>query len=391
MSIATASSAAASLYSIKNPFPARMIENRRLNTTASIKDTRHIVLGLEGSGLTYQPGAALGVYPKNPPQLVDTFLSLLHLDPQYPIQDPKLGTTTLQNVLTSQYALNRVSRKFVKAISEKLPPGHARTDLEGIVATEELFDPYVWDRDVVDVLLEYPGARLVAEELVTLLPKANPRLYSIASSIDYHPNEVHLTVAVVHYLTHGRQKFGLASGYLSHTAPLRTSAVPIYVQPSKHFHLPPTNDTPLIMVGPGTGIAPFRAFLEQRAFEGARGRNWLFFGDQHHASDFLYEEELLEFQKRGILTRLDTAFSRDQADKIYVQDRMRENAAELWLWIQDGAYFYVCGDARRMAKDVHQALIDIVAQQSGMTAEASRQYVEVTLAKTEHRYLRDVY
>lgn len=380
-----------SLYSIKNPFLARLTENRLLNKAGSSKDTRHLVFNLEGSGLSYTPGAALGVYPKNPAAVVTQLLSLLKLDPLYPLQDAKLGATTLGAVLTSQLALNRVTKKFVKAVHDKLPVSHARADLEGIIATDELFDTFIWDRDCIDVLLEYPGATFTPEELVTLQAKANPRLYSIASSPDYHPGEVHLTVAVVKYTTHGREKLGLTSGYLGHGAELNTPTVPIYVQAARSFRLPPTGDVPMIMIGPGTGIAPFRAFIEQRCFDGAKGRNWLFFGDQHRASDFLYEEEFLAFEQKGYLHRLDTAFSRDQANKIYVQDRMRENGAELWKWLQNGAYFYVCGDAKKMAKDVHQALLDIATTHGGLSPEAAKEYIEVTLTKTEQRYLRDVY
>jgi sulfite reductase (NADPH) flavoprotein alpha-component len=199
-----------------------------------------------------------------------------------------------------------------------------------------------------------------------------------------------MTIAVVKYHTHGRQKYGLASGYLGHGQAMHVDEVPVYIQPTKHFHMP-ANDANIIMVGPGTGIAPFRAFLEHRGIEGATGKNWLFFGDQKRSSDFLYEKDFTEMQAKGLLTRLDTAFSRDQAEKIYVQDRMRESGAELWKWLQEGAYFYVCGDAKRMARDVHQRLIDIAQEHGGLTPEAAKQYVEVTLAKTEKRYLKDVY
>lgn len=392
MSIVPAATATTTIpYSLKNPFLARITENRLLSKHGSSKDTRHIVISLENSGLTYVPGASLGAFPKNPPYIVSELLALLKLDPAYPITDAKLGETTLDQVLSSGLALNRVTKKFVKAIHDKLPAGESKHDLGEIILSDELFDQYIWDRDCIDVLLEYPGASITPEELVTLQSKANPRLYSIASSIDYHPNEVHLTLAVVTYNTHNRQKFGLASGYLGHGAELNTPTVPIYIQASKHFYLPPSGDIPMIMVGPGTGIAPFRAFLEQRSFNGDKGANWLFFGDQHRATDFLYEEEFHQFLQSGTLKRLDTAFSRDQPQKIYVQDRMREHGAELWKWLRDGAYFYVCGDARRMAKDVHQALIDIAMQHGQLSPDAAKEYVEVTLAKTEHRYLRDVY
>jgi sulfite reductase (NADPH) flavoprotein alpha-component len=218
-----------------------------------------------------------------------------------------------------------------------------------------------------------------------------PRLYSIASSFQAHPGEVHLCITVVRYETHGRAKKGLASGFFADHSDMFVKNIPVYVQESRTFRLPKDGAADIIMCGPGVGLAPFRAFLEQRVLEGATGRNWLFFGEQHRATDFLYGDELLDYQRKGKLHRLDLAFSRDQSHKIYVQHRMLEQAKELWSWLQNGAYFYVCGDARHMAKDVHQALIDVAQKEGGLSAEAAAQYVNVTLMKTEKRYLRDVY
>jgi sulfite reductase (NADPH) flavoprotein alpha-component len=218
-----------------------------------------------------------------------------------------------------------------------------------------------------------------------------PRLYSIASSLQAHPNEAHLCITVVRYQTHGRAKKGLASGFFADHSDMFVNNIPVYVQESRMFRLPPDGSTDIIMCGPGVGVAPFRAFLEQRTLDGATGRNWLFFGEQHQATDFLYGDEFLEYQRKGKLHRLDLAFSRDQSHKIYVQHRMLEQAKELWSWLQNGAYFYVCGDARHMAKDVHQGLIDIAQKEGGLSAEAAANYVNVTLMKTEKRYLRDVY
>jgi sulfite reductase (NADPH) flavoprotein alpha-component len=379
-----------SIYTRQNPFLAKITQNYPLTKEGSDKETRHIVVNTAGSGLKYVPGASLGVLAQNPPEQVDELLKLLKIDPQSQVGDAASGIMPVRVALLKVYTINRVSKKFVKGVAEKLPIGPEKEKLTGFVANDELLTNYIDTRDCIDVILEYPQASITAPELISLLTKSMPRLYSIASSPDAHPNEVHMTVAVVSYVTHGRQKLGLASGWLGHYA-LPGTLAPVYIQPSKHFHLPPTGDVPMIMVGPGTGIAPFRAFIEQRAFDKAKGKNWLFFGDQHHATDFLYEEEFNEFKKQGVLTRIDTAFSRDQANKIYVQDRMRENAAELWKWIKNGAYFYVCGDAKRMAKDVHQALIDIVQNEGGMKVEAATEYVEVNLMKTEKRYLRDVY
>jgi len=377
-----------SVHNRANPFKARITANYSLTGEGSNKDTRHIVVNLGASGINYVPGDSLGVIPRNFPKTVDDLLPHLGLDPATPVELPT-GAVALRDLLINQYILNRVSKKFVKAVLEKLPEGAKKTQLAEIVGNEEAFDDYVFTRDYTDVLIEYPVCFAVMEFL-PLANKIAPRLYSIASSPKAHPGEVHLTVAVVVYHTHGRQKYGIASGYLGHGQELNKDEIPVYIQPTKHFHMPP-GDKNIIMVGPGTGIAPFRAFLEERAIDGATGKNWLFFGDQKKSTDFLYEAEFLEMQRKGILTKLDTAFSRDQAEKIYVQNRMTENGAELWKWLQEGAYFYVCGDAKRMARDVHQTLIDIAQQQGGMTPEAAKEYIEITFAKTEKRYLKDVY
>ena len=217
-----------------------------------------------------------------------------------------------------------------------------------------------------------------------------PRLYSIASSLDAHPGEVHLCVGIVRYEAHGRKRSGLATGFLADHAKLNVRDIPIYVQEARHFHLPEDAARDVIMIGPGTGVAPFRAFLEQRILEGAKGRHWLFFGEQHRATDYLYGEEFERWHKAGQLQRLDLAFSRDQAEKIYVQTRMKEHGREIWDWVQGGAYIYVCGDAKRMAKDVHQMLIEIAREEGGMSDDAAA-YVNDTLMKKERRYLRDVY
>jgi sulfite reductase (NADPH) flavoprotein alpha-component len=244
----------------------------------------------------------------------------------------------------------------------------------------------------VDILKEFDEARFETPEVfLSQLSPVAPRLYSIASSLDAHPGEVHLCITVVRYVTHGRAKKGLASGFFADHADMFLKNIPVYVQESRSFRLPQDGATDIIMVGPGTGIAPFRAFLEKRALNGAPGRNWLFFGEQHRATDFLYGDDLLEFQRKGKLQRLDLAFSRDQAHKIYVQHRMLEQARELWAWLQSGAYFYVCGDAARMAKGVHSTLIEIAQKEGGLPPEAAADYVNVTLMRTERRYLRDVY
>jgi sulfite reductase (NADPH) flavoprotein alpha-component len=377
-----------SAFSRANPFKAQITANYCLNAEGSAKETRHIVVNLGESGISYVPGDSLGVIPRNFPRVVDELLPHLGLDPATPVDQPT-GPVPLRDLLITQYSLNRVSKKFVKGLLEKLPEGEKKTKLAEIVGNEEAFDDYVFTRDYTDVLIEYPH-KLTAQEFLPLANKIAPRLYSIASSPKAHPGEVHLTIAIVNYTTHGRAKFGLASGFLGHGQELNKSEVPVYIQPTKHFHMP-AGDANIIMVGPGTGIAPFRAFLEHRAIEGATGKSWLFFGDQKRATDFLYEKEFAAMLEKGTLTRLDTAFSRDQAEKIYVQNRMQESGAELWQWLKDGAYFYVCGDAKRMAKDVHQTLIDIAQQHGGLSPEDAKAYIEVTLSKTEKRYLKDVY
>ena len=377
------------VYTRANPFQARLIENRKLNAEGSAKDTRHVVVHLGGSGINYVAGDSLGVIPRNFPDAVDELLSHLHLDPDTQIEQPKGGALSLRESLHTQYIINRVSKKFVKAVLEKLPHGHAKQRLTEITANEEAFNDYTFARDYTDVLIDFP-VHFAPLEILPLFNKIAPRLYSIASSPKAHPGEVHLTVALVNYHSHGRTKYGLATGYLCMLQELHVDSVPVYIQPTKHFHMPP-HDANMIMVGPGTGIAPFRAFMEERALAGATGKNWLFFGDQKRATDYLYGPEFEAMKEKGLLTKIDLAFSRDQAEKIYVQDRIRENGAEFWKWLQEGAYFYICGDAKRMAKDVHQALIQVAQTHGGLSPEAAMEYIEVTLAKTEKRYLKDVY
>jgi sulfite reductase (NADPH) flavoprotein alpha-component len=381
---------APSPYNKNNPFMAKITENRLLSKTGSIKDTRHMIINLAGSGLQYNPGYSLGVFPKNPAALVDQVIAKLGLNANHQLVQ-KSGTKALRQVLSEDLTLNRVSKKFVKAVAEKLPDGAKKDGLLAISADEEKLNDYVYTRDYLDVLSEFPEVKFTAEELVENISRVNPRLYSIASSQKKHHGEVHLTVAIVRYNTHGRDKKGLCSGYLADDTTLNANNLPVFLAPNKHFKLPDDSNVSVIMVGPGTGIAPFRAFLEEREVSGAKGKNWLFFGDQHKATDFLYEEEFDAWLKSGLLTKFDAAWSRDQAHKIYVQDKLRENGAELWQWLKGGAYFYVCGDAKRMAKDVHQALIDIAIKHGGLSPEAADEYINKTLMKDERRYVRDVY
>jgi sulfite reductase (NADPH) flavoprotein alpha-component len=381
-----------SQYFRKNPFLAELTRHERLTQPGSEKDTRHFVLQLADSGLTYTPGDSLGAFAQNPPALVDEVLVLLGFPSSTPVQNSHGQSSTLRETLLKDYTLNRANRKVLAGLAERIPQGEQRNRLMEIVDNSEVLSDYIYTRDYVDILKEFDEGQFESPEafLAQLTPIV-PRLYSIASSLQAHPGEVQICISVVRYETHGRKKKGLASGFFADHTEMFVKNIPIYIQESRTFRLPKDNSTDIIMVGPGTGIAPFRAFLEQRTLEGATGRHWLFFGEQHRATDFLYGDEFLESQKKGKLHRLELAFSRDQVHKIYVQHRMMENAKELWAWLQKGAYFYVCGDAKRMAKDVHQALIVIAQTEGGLSPEAAANYVNVTLMRNERRYLRDVY
>ena len=389
---APGSAPATSPYSRKNPFLAELTRHDLLTKPGSEKETRHFVVNLGDSGLTYTPGDSLGTFGRNPPALVDELISLLGFDAAAAAKDPKGQPTTLRQTLLQDYTLNRANRKIMGGLAEIIPQGEQRNRLMELVDNSDSLNEYVNGRDYVDILKEFDEAQFESpESFLAQLSPIVPRLYSIASSLQAHPREAHLCIAVVRYETHGRSKKGLASGFFADHAELFAKNIPVYVQESRTFRLPKDNSTDIIMCGPGTGLAPFRAFLEQRTLDGATGRNWLFFGEQHRETDFLYGDELLDYQRRGKLYRLDLAFSRDQPHKIYVQHRMSENAKELWSWLQNGACFYVCGDAKRMAKDVHQTLISIAQKEGGLSPEAAADYVNVTLMRTERRYLRDVY
>src|ERR1022692_504596 len=383
---------AASPYSRKNPFLGELTGHDRLTKAGSLKDTRHFVLNLAGSGLRYTPGDSLGAFGRNSPELVAEVIGLLGFEPDAAVNDPRGRPTTLRQALLRDYTVNRSNRKVMAGLAERMPQGEQRNRLMEIVDNSDALCEYVDTRDYVDILKEFDEARFEsAAAFLAQLSPVVPRLYSIASSLQAHPNEAHLCITVVRYETHGRAKKGLASGFFADHSDMFVKNIPVYVQESRTFRLPKDPSTDIIMCGPGVGLAPFRAFIEQRVLDGATGRNWLFFGEQHQATDFLYGDELMAYQRKGSLHRLDLAFSRDQAQKVYVQHRMLEQARELWAWLQEGAYFYVCGDARHMAKDVHQTLIDIAQRQGGLSPEAAAEYVNVTLMKTEKRYLRDVY
>ena len=373
-------------YDRKNPFPAMLLASRNLNGTESAKRTHHIEFSLAGSGLIYEVGDALGVRPVNSLTFVQELVKVAGLKGTEEVSVKSDRQTLIQALL--QKDLSTVSEALIESLSsldmskgmvELLKPEN-KSQLEGrqVIDLFELFD--------LDLSRSVEGAQILVDGLRAL----QPRLYSIASSIKAHPNQVHLTVGVVQYSTHGRQRRGVASNFLADRLAAGGCAG-VFINTSPHFRLPTDASVPVIMVGPGTGIAPFRAFLEEREATSASGKNWLFFGDQHQSSDFLYREELEAKLSSGVLSRLDTAWSRDQEKKIYVQDRMLEASKSLFSWLQEGAHFYVCGDASRMAKDVDDALRKVIASGLGVdsTADSVQEYIQSL--KDSHRYARDVY
>jgi len=379
--------AAPARYTRANPFPARMVVNRRLSGAESAKDTRHFELDLTGWGLTFEVGDSLAVYATNDPELVDEMIRTLGATGDEQVPRPKGEPTTFREALLRDYSITQPTPKFLKAIAQR---ASAAPTLGYLLAPNRKQDleTYLWGMEIVDFLSEHPSARFAPEEFVGLLTKLQPRLYSVASSLRAYPDQVHFIVDVVRYESHGRLRKGVCSSFLAE----RADDVPVPVFPSvaKHFHLPEDPETPIIMIGPGTGVAPFRAYLQERKATGAKGKNWLFFGAQHESCDFAYGDEFNAFMKEGLLTRLDCAWSRDQAQKVYVQHKMAENAAEIWKWIDaESAHFFVCGDARRMAKDVDATLRKIVQEHGGKSVEQANEYVEKL--KNEKRYKRDVY
>jgi sulfite reductase (NADPH) flavoprotein alpha-component len=382
-----------SAFTKDHPFPARLTENRLLNKPGSHKETRHFAVDIAGSGLTYKVGDSLGIFPTNRAEEVNEILQRLGASGDEPVSPAMLKLTApipFREALTSRLALAKPARRIVETLAARATGDGDKAKLAALLAPEAKDQLAGWleDREFVDLLAEFPSAKLSPQELVDHMRKLMPRLYSIASSPKQFPTEVHLTVAVVRYETNHRSRVGVASSFLSDRAALKSTPVPVFVSDS-HFGVPADGAKDIIMVGPGTGIAPFRAFLQERVATKATGRNWVFFGDQHKATDYLYEEEWRAWQASGALTRIDLAFSRDQSTKVYVQDRMRENAAELWAWIKGGGHFYVCGDAKRMAKDVDVALHDVIGQQGGLDVAATADYVKQM--KKDKRYQRDVY
>jgi len=380
-------------YSKDHPFPARLIENRLLTRPGSAKETRHFVVDMAGSGLSYKVGDSLAIFPVNRDPEVDELLQRLGASGDE-LVSPKVlrldAPLPLREALSQRLALAKPGRRVVEQLAGRATNPGERARLVELLRPEsaEVLASFLAQSEFVDLLAGFPSARLTPAELVDEMRKLMPRLYSISSSPVLYPATPHLTVAIVRYVMNNRPRVGVCSTFLADRVPLGDPVVRVFVAHS-HFGLPEDSSRDCIMVGPGTGVAPFRGFVQERAATAATGRNWLFFGDQRRATDFLYHEEWEEYLRRGQLTRLDTAFSRDQVHKIYVQDRIRENAAELWSWIRGGAHFYLCGDARRMAKDVDVALHEIVAGQGGFSHGQAVDYVREM--KKERRYQRDVY
>lgn len=366
-----------------NPYAAALITNKRLSGEQSAKDIRHFEFDLSDSGLKYEAGDALGVIPVNEPSLVSLLLTQLNADYETPVPgfDRSLG-----DLLTYQFEISEPSRKLIEWVGQNTTNQELRHVLQH--DDKDALGVWLWGKDTLDLLQLELTRTLAVPEFVALLRPLQHRAYSISSSSKAHPDQVHLTVASVRYHSGGRNRGGVCSTYLAERV-RRGEKPAIFISPNKSFRVPANNSAPLIMVGPGTGIAPFRAFLQERQATGAQGKNWLFFGDQHQEHDFIYQNELLAWRDNGLLTRLDLAFSRDQEKKIYVQSRMLEQGAELYAWLQEGAYFYVCGDASRMAKDVDNALYEVVRQFGGLSTERAADYVDQL--KKEKRYLRDVY
>ena len=365
-----------------NPYQSKLLVNRLLNQ-GSDKETRHFEISLQDSGLSYEPGDSLGVIPQNNPQVVDDLLSATGLTGEETVLvgEEKLS---LREALINRLACTVLSKIQIKKFNEIAQDSKLEELLQP--ANRDAFADYLWGRELIDLFMEFPQQGIGADDLVALLRPMPPRLYSIASSIKAHPEQVHLTVAIVRYDSHGRKREGVCSSYLADRV---GESIPCYFHPNKNFKLPEDSQMSVIMVGPGTGIAPFRAFIEERKATGATGKNWLFFGDRSSKTDYLYGEEWEQYRKDGLLTDLDLAWSRDQTEKEYVQHKMLAKGKELFAWLQDGASFYVCGDASRMAKDVDSALRQIAQSEGSMSEEDAGVWVK-SLQK-EKRYLKDVY
>ncbi|WP_411740044.1 assimilatory sulfite reductase (NADPH) flavoprotein subunit [Peribacillus sp. S4] len=374
-------------YSRTNPFKAEVLENINLNGRGSNKETHHLELSLEGSGLTFEPGDSLGIYPKNDSDLVDMLLMELNWDPEETVKVNKQGELRqLRESLISDFEITVLTKSLIEQAAQL----SGNEDLKELLkpGNEERLKEYREGRDLLDFVRDFGSWGESAQEFVSILRKMPARLYSIASSLSAYPDEVHLTIGAVRYESHGRERKGVCS-ILCADRLQPGDLLPIYIQHNQNFKQPKNPDTPIIMVGPGTGIAPFRSFIQDREESEAKGKTWLFFGDQHFVTDFLYQTEWQKWLKTGVLTKMDVAFSRDTDEKVYVQDRMREQSGELYEWLQKGAAVYICGDEKNMAHDVHNTLIEIIEKEGNLSHADAQAYLEEM--QQNKRYQRDVY
>lgn len=413
-------------WSAKNPYMTQITENYILNGEGSKKETRHIVFELGNSGLDYKVGDALGVLAENPPHIVDDLIAVQGWDPQMTVTTHN-GERSLYDALKKDFEVHLANKKFVQSLAEKvvssgmkismsivartrnesswsatedqqappslrpsMPSDDPAAQVEAITSDAKAIEDYLWTRDYIDIMREF-DVKYTPEEFFELAGRLKPRLYSIASSHDAHPGFVELTVGIVRFEYNGRARGGLCTQFMADEIDTSGAPIGVFMSPTKSFVLPEDKDIDIIMVGPGTGIAPFRAFMEQRVHDGGGGKNWLFFGDQSEKTEFYYKDEIESWIDGGHLYRFTTAWSRDQEEKIYVQHRLKEHGAEIWEWFERGAYFYICGDKTYMAKDVHRALIQIAIDHGGMSEDDATHFIEKTMMREEKRYLRDVY
>ena len=423
-------------WSAKNPYSSNLNENWVLNGKGSRKETRHIVFDLGESGLKYKAGDALGVIPQSPPKLVQELLDACGFSGDEEVET-HLGDCSIREALTNRFEIHRISKKWIGNLGDRLISDSPRIEIrivgrqrsstedgellidwngsgvdddvpDGYVEIGSASDPaeelwnilmddpkamedYMWSRDYMDGLVDFGHIGFTPQQLVDGMDRLKPRLYSIASSPDFEPGTVHLTVAIVRYNHHDRDRTGLCTGFLADRCEVDNTEIGVFMSPTRSFVLPEDGATDIIMVGPGTGIAPFRAFLQQRQMDASTGRNWLFFGDWTEEGEYLYRDEMETWRESGLIDRHDLAWSRAGPEKVYVQHLMKQNGEEIWNWIDRGAYFYVCGDKNYMARDVHSTLIEICSEYGEMSEEEAKEYVETGLMKTEKRYLRDVY
>ncbi|GJI59818.1 sulfite reductase [NADPH] flavoprotein alpha-component [Bacillus altitudinis] len=384
---AGANNQAVSEYSRTNPFYAEVLENINLNGRGSNKETRHLELSLEGSGLVYEPGDSLGIYPTNDPALVDELIQTCGWNAEESVTVHKNGDTLpLKEALTSHFEITVLTKPLLQKIAELTKSESLHSLLEE--GNEEKLKEYIAGRDLVDAARDFGPFDGTAADFTSILRKIPARLYSIASSLKANDEEVHLTIGAVRYDAHGRERQGVCS-ILCAERLQPGDTLPVYIQHNQNFKLPQDPDAPIIMVGPGTGIAPFRSFMQEREELGANGKSWLFFGDQHFVTDFLYQTEWQKWLKDGVLTKMDVAFSRDTEEKVYVQHQMKKQSKELFEWLEQGAYVYICGDEKHMAHDVHNTLLSIIQEEGAMSKEKAESYL--ANLQQQKRYQRDVY